>query len=254
MARRIVITSGKGGVGKTTLSVLIGRKLSRMGKKTLILDLDSSLNNLDVMLGVEDKVDFYVEDAVSGRCRAKQALINCGENLFIMQSARLEAGYANGQSIRALIEGLSERFDFIFFDCPAGVDAAFHRAVSCANEALVVINCYPTSVRDADKVINILRGYKLKSIFAVANRTRRDLVLKKKSLSESACEEILKIPVIASVPENDGILCLDKGELPMLAPASLAIGRLAKKIVKEDYTPIREEGGISKRFAGRSGK
>ena len=254
MARKIVITSGKGGVGKTTLSVLVGRRLAKMGKKTLILDLDSSLNNLDVLLGVEDKVEFYLEDAVSGRCRAKQAIIGCVDNLYIMQSARLESGYANGQSIRLLIEGLGERFDYIFFDCPAGVDASFHRAVSCADEAMVVINCYPSSVRDADKVINLIRGYRLKSVFAVANRTRRDLMMKRKSLSETSCEEILKIPVIASIPESDGILCLNKGDLPTLSPAAVAIAKLAKKIVKEDYTPIVENRETLKRFDRRSRK
>ena len=246
MARRIVITSGKGGVGKTTLAYLIGRRLSSMGQRTLIVDLDLSLNNLDVVAGAEDKVNYYLEDAVSGKCRAKQALVSCGDNLFIMQSSHSLDTLVNGYNVRLLADGLSGNFDYIFFDCPAGLDAGFHRAVSCADEALIVVNCYPASLRDADKVVNILKSYKLNALYAVANRVRRDLVSKDRCVSEEECEDILKVPVIASVPEDDGVLSLCGGDLPRLSPARAAIKNLAKRIVKEDFSYMAENYG--KRF------
>ena len=235
MARRIVITSGKGGVGKTTLAYLIGKRLAALGKRTLVIDLDLSLNNLDVISGVEDSVNYYLEDVISGKCRAKQALVFCSENLFIMQSSHSLDTLVNGHNVRLLAEGLNENFDFIFFDCPAGLDAGFHRAVSCADEALVVVNCYPTSLRDADKVVNILKSYKLGALYGVANRVRRDLVLKDKCVSEEDCEEILKIPLIASVPEDDGILSLTGGDLSRFSPARAALKKLAYKLVKKDF-------------------
>ena len=250
MARKIVITSGKGGVGKTTIAACLGKRLSKAGKKTLVLDLDSSLNNLDVVLGVEDKINYYVEDAVSGKCRAKQALVRCDDNLYIMQSARFDSGYAGGQSVRLLTEGLNDRFDFVFFDCPAGVDASFHRAVSCADEAIVVLNCYPSSIRDADKVVNLLKGYRLKSVTAVANRFRRDLLSKGKSISIEECEEILKIPIIGAISESDAVLCSEGGVLPIFSSSAAEIAKLAKRIVKEDYSSaVSSDIGKSRRKA-----
>ena len=234
MARKIVITSGKGGAGKTTIAVLLAKRLAKLGKRTLVIDLDSSLNNLDVLSGVEDRVEFYLEDAVSGKCRARQTLVPVEKNFSIIESMRSEKSYSPPQSVKLLADGFSDVFDFILFDCPAGIDASFHRAVACADEALVVINCYPTSLRDCDKVVNILKSYKLKSVVCVANRVRRDLISKGKSISEGECEEILKVPVIASVPESDDVLCFC-GDLPLLSPCAAAIKKLAKKITNKDY-------------------
>ena len=241
MARRIVITSGKGGVGKTTLSYLIGKRLAKLNKRTLVIDLDLSLNNLDVVAGVEDKVNYFLEDVISGKCRAKQALVECSENLFIMQSSHSLDTLVNGHNVKLLADGLGENFDVIFFDCPAGLDSGFHRAVSCADEALVVLTLYPTSLRDADKVVNILKSYKLSALYAVANRVRRDLVSRGKCVAEEDCEEILKIPVIASVPEDDGVLLLGGGDLSRFSPARAATVKLAKKLVKEDYAFLSGE-------------
>lgn len=236
MARKIVITSGKGGVGKTTLAALVGARLAKKGKKTLIVDLDSALNNLDVITGVEGKIDFYLEDAVAGRCRAKQALVPVSQNLYVLESARTNNFLSPPQSVKVLVDGFSETFDYVLFDCPAGVDASFHRAVACADEAIVVVNLYPTSMRDADKVIGALKSYALKSVVAVANRVRRDLIASGKSIAEEDCEDILKVPVIASVPECDELLFYDGTPLSALSPAAFAIAGLVRRIIDENYS------------------
>ena len=241
MARRIVVTSGKGGVGKTTLSYLVGKRLAALKKRTLIIDLDISLNNLDVVAGAEDKINYYLEDAISGKCRARQALVECGSDLYILQSSHSLETMVNGHNVRLLTDGLNEDFECILLDCPAGLDAGFHRAVSCADEALVVINTYPTSLRDADKVVNILKSYKLGALYAVANRVRRDLISKGRCVSEEECEEVLKIPVISAVPEDDGVLTISGGDLSPFSPARGAIKKLAYKLVKEDFSYISDD-------------
>lgn len=243
MARKIVITSGKGGAGKTTIAVLLAKRLARSGKRTLVIDLDSALNNLDVLCGAEDKVEYYLEDAVSGKCRARQTLVNVEKNFCIIESMRSDKSYSPPQSVKLLAEGFSESFDFILFDCPAGIDASFHRAVACADEALVVINCYPTSLRDCDKVINLLKSYRLKSVVCVTNRVRRDLVSKGKSISEAQCEEILKIPVIASVPECDELLYYAGEDLSAFSTCNQAVKKLAKKLIGEEYFSRGNQSG-----------
>lgn len=244
MARKIVITSGKGGAGKTTIAVTLAKALARSGKRTLVIDLDSALNNLDVLAGVEDKVELSLEDAVSGKCRAKQALVSVSKNFCIMESVRSESEFSPPHSVKLLAEGFSHTFDFILFDCPAGIDRSFHRAVACADEAIIVANLYPASLRDADKVINQLKSYRLKSVVCVANRVRKDLIRRGKSINERECELILKVPIIASVPESDDLLCYDGGDLPVLSAGAAEIKRLARRIISEDYVSVAENKAI----------
>ena len=136
MSRKIVVTSGKGGAGKTTVCVLLGKALAEMNKKVVVLYLDFALNNLDVVAGVEDKVVYDVADVVSGRCRVKQAIVEVERNLSVIQSDRSFSGDVTGQNVRLLAEGLDSRYDFILFDCPAGIEGGFARAVSAAVTAI----------------------------------------------------------------------------------------------------------------------
>lgn len=204
MLRKIVVTSGKGGVGKTTVVANLGLQLAKSGSRVALVDCDFGLNNLDVVTGIDGKIVFDLIDVLNGRCRPKQALIesDLSSNLFVMPCTHsLSKSEITGQSLKAMLESVENLFDYIIFDCPAGIDMGFHRAVSCADEALVVITPNISSVRDADKVISILKTYKLTSVKGVVNRMRGDLVLSGESYSAEDIENTLKLPIIGLIPE-----------------------------------------------------
>ena len=208
MAIKYVITSGKGGVGKTTLTTNIGLKLAELGKRVALVDGDLGLNNLDVLAGVENKSTFDLSDVVSGKCRTKQALVESplNKNLFVLPSAHtLTSPEISGQGIKNAIDSIDSLFDYVFIDCPAGIDIGFHRAVSCADKAVVIVTPTITSIRDADKVVSILKSYALSSIEVIVNRLRGDLVLSGKSLSPDDIENTLKTVLLGVVPEDDAL-------------------------------------------------
>ena len=216
MSRVIVITSGKGGVGKTSVTLGIGRGLSAMGCKTLLIDTDMGLNNLDVLMNVEDRIVFDISDVADARCRPKQALVEdpeC-ENLMVLPSVR---GYRksdiSGQTLRSVINSLPG-FEYVLIDCPAGIELGFHRAVSAASEALVVTTPHISAVKDAGKVIGILGTYKIEARLIV-NRVRGDMVLDGEMASPDDIRRALGIPLCGVIPENDEINGLSaNGERP----------------------------------------
>ena len=207
MARKIVITSGKGGVGKTTVGVNLGNELARMGARVVLIDVDFGLNNVDVVMGVESRVIYDLSDVVIGRCRLKQALVQSekNKNLYVLPSGSGDGTNISGQNIKLLIENLSQAFDYVFIDSPAGIDLGFHRAVACANEALVVTTPNLTSLRDANKVISILKSYRLSQVNLVINRARGDLMLNDKMMMPDDVKSILKTDLIGVLPEEDDV-------------------------------------------------
>lgn len=244
MARRIVITSGKGGTGKTTVTAYLGYHLARLGFRVVMLDLDFGLNNLDVTVGVESKVIYDIVDAIDGRCRVKQALIECAQkNLYIIPSCHTFTGGISAQSVKALIEGLSTSFDFVLIDCPAGIDSGFTRAVACANESIIVINQTLQSLRDCDKVLTILNSYSLEGVSLVINRARNDLVKRGLVINNQEIESILKLPVLATISESDQILlsknCCDNNDFTTFNQFK----KLALKI-KENVKNARDYSSI----------
>ncbi len=207
MARKIVITSGKGGVGKTTVAANLAAALSKKGERVVLCDADFGLNNADLVTGVENLVVYDIVDAIEGRCRAKQALVRHPEygNLYVLSSTHAAPErYVSPQSLRLILDGLSPTFDYIVIDCPAGIDDGFHRAVASADEAIVVTVPSLTSVRDADKVITLLKSYDLKKVSLIVNRVRGETLAAGKILSPAEIEELLKIPLVAVIPEDDG--------------------------------------------------
>ena len=207
MARKIVVTSGKGGVGKTTVAVNLGSALARMGARVVLIDVDFGLNNVDVVMGVESRVIYDLNDVIIGRCRLKQALIQSEKikNLFVLPSGNNDNSNVSGQSIKLVIENLSQGFDYVFIDSPAGIDLGFHRAVACASEALVVTTPNLASLRDANKVISILKSYKLNSVNLIVNRARGDLMLNDKMMMPEDVKKILKTDLLGVLPEEDDI-------------------------------------------------
>ena len=206
MARKIVITSGKGGVGKTTLAANLGIRLALAGERVIVCDTDFGLNNIDVVCGVEGLIQYDLVDAIEGRCRPKQALVRHPQyaNLFILASNKSEPDkYVSPQAVRLILDNLSPRFDYILIDCPAGIEGGFHRAVASAEEAIVVTTPHISSLRDADKVISVLKSYKLKSVELVINMVRGDMIIDGEILTPKEISDILKIPLIGIVPQDD---------------------------------------------------
>lgn len=207
MAKVIVITSGKGGVGKTTVTAGLGRALANKGKRVVLMDADLGLNNLDVVLEAENRIVYDILDVVENRCRPKQALVEDSvvHGLFILPGASYDDGdKVRGQNLRAIINSLSPSFDYIFIDCPAGIEVGFHRAVAAADESIIVTTPHVSALRDADKVVEIIKSYKIKSRLVI-NRARGDMILGQEQLSCEDISQLLNVPVIGVLPEDDAI-------------------------------------------------
>ena len=205
MARKIVITSGKGGVGKTTIAVSLAAQLAKRGERVAVCDVDFGLNSVDFTAGVEELCTYDIIDVIEGRCRAKQALIRHPKcpNLYILTSRHAAPErYVSPQSVKLVLENLSSQFDFIFIDSPAGLDDGFHRAVASADEAIVVTTPHLPAVRDADRVITLLKSYKLQKLQLAVNMVRGDLLVLGESLSPQDVAELLKIPLLGVLPED----------------------------------------------------
>lgn len=206
MSRVIVFTSGKGGVGKTTLCANLGVKLASMGSRVVMVDLDLGLNNLDVVMGIENKIVFDIVDVIENKCRIRQALVQDFRypNLYVLPSSHLfSSNSVNAHSIKLITDSLSQLFDYVLIDCPAGIDIGFHRAVYCATEAIVVTTPHISSIRDADKVIAVLKSYNLVSTKLVVNRIRGDLVLNGEMVEAKRISQLLKTPLAGIIPDTD---------------------------------------------------
>lgn len=208
MSELIVITSGKGGVGKTTVACFLGAKLAEKGKRVVVCDLDFGLNNLDIVMGMENKVLYDLSDALEGRCRASQILIRSPyvKNLYLISSIHTSNKNCNGKNIRNLFEGLKNSFDYVIFDCPAGIEAGFHRAVITSDSGFVVVTPSLSSIRDADKVLGLLRSYNLKRIGIIVNMARGDLMIDGHMMGIKEIEDLLKTNVIGVIPQDDKLL------------------------------------------------
>ena len=208
MARKIDLTSGKGGVGKTTVAANLGMCLAAAGERVVLADTDFGLNNIDVVCGVEDLIHYDMADVIEGRCRAKQALVRHprSPNLYILASYRRDPDqYISPQAVRLVLDGLSRSFDYILIDCPAGIEAGFHRAVASAEEAIVVTTPHVSSLRDADKAISVLKSYRLKSVDLVVNMVRGDMIVDGEILSPREIADALKTPLLGAIPQDDGV-------------------------------------------------
>ena len=238
MARKIVITSGKGGVGKTTICANLGIKLAESGQKVVMLDLDLGLNNLDVVMGIENKVCYDIADVVERKCRIKQALvqdIHC-PSLYILPSNKLfTTTKINSYKIRAIVEALACIFDYIIIDCPAGIDSGFHRAIYSASEAIVVCTPHISSIRDADKVLTILGSYNLDRVGFIVNRIRGDLIYDGKMIDIPQICNLLKTSCVGVLPDDDSI-STNKSMLKFHSTGGDAFGVLAKNIMLSENT------------------
>ncbi len=209
MARVIVLTSGKGGVGKTTVTANLGLHLASKNYRVCLIDMDIGLNNLDVVMNMEERVCYTMLDVIEHKCRLKEALIqdDCYPLLFLLSSGGLNQNLTiHISQIKSIINELHGIFDFVLIDCPAGIDAGFKRAVMCADEALVVTTPHLSSLRDADKVITILSSYGIASKRFVINRARGDLIQDKIMFDVYDIGKSLGIDFGGLIPEDDSVI------------------------------------------------
>ena len=186
MSEVIVVTSGKGGVGKTTTSANVGTGLAAMGKRVVLIDTDIGLRNLDVVMGLENRIVYNLVDVVENKCRIKQALIKDKRHpsLYLMPSAQTKDKTAvNPQQMVKMINQLREQFDYIILDCPAGIEQGFKNAIAGADRALVVTTPEVSAIRDADRIIGLLEANEFKQIDLIINRLRNDMVKRGEMMS-----------------------------------------------------------------------
>lgn len=222
LGRAIVVTSGKGGVGKTTTTANVGAALAARGKNVVLVDADVGLRNLDIVLGLERRVRYHLLDVLEAKVELDEALVRDkrNERLHLLAAAQSrEKEDVDTEAMRALVERLRERFDFVLIDCPAGIESGFKNAVVGAEHAIVVCTPEVAAVRDADRVIGLLPAAWRPEL--VINRLRPSLVKKGKMLSVADVDAILRLPILGVIAdEPEVIVSTNKGEPLALDPAS----------------------------------
>ena len=209
MGEVIVITSGKGGVGKTTTTANIGAGLSKFDKKVVVIDTDLGLRNLDVVMGLENLIVYNLVDVIEGTCRLKQALIRDKryENLDLLPSAQTKdkTAISPGQ-MKKLTSQLKDEFDYILLDCPAGIEQGFQNAIAGADRAIVVTTPEVSAIRDADRIIGLLESNQLQKIDLIIHRIRMDMVKRGDMMSVDDVTEILSVPLIGALPDDEQVV------------------------------------------------
>ena len=233
MSEVIVITSGKGGVGKTTTAANLGTALSLENKKTVIVDADIGLRNLDVVMGLENRIVYDIVDVVEGTCRLKQALIKDKrfENLYLIPAAQTrDKNAVSPEQMKELCDQLRENFDYVLIDCPAGIERGFKNAIAGADRAIVITNPEVSAVRDADRIIGLLEANEITDVKLAINRVRHDMVERGDMMGKEDIVEILRIELLGIIPDDEAvIISTNKGEAAIMDPKSKA-GQAYKNI------------------------
>ncbi len=241
MGRGIVVTSGKGGVGKTTTTANVSMALAKLGKKVVVVDGDTGLRSLDLILGLENRIVYNLIDVVEGTCELKKALIRDKrvDGLYLLPTAQTrEKEAVTEEQMTKLSEDLRKDFDFVIFDCPAGIEAGFRNAAVGATEALVVTTPDVSPVRDADRIIGMLESQGKEKIHLIINRLRPKMMRSGDMLGVEDVLDILSIPLIGVVPEDDSVVkSSNKGEpltLSPTSPAATAFMHIASRLLGEE--------------------
>ncbi|MDD5899449.1 MAG: septum site-determining protein MinD [Lachnospiraceae bacterium] len=225
MGEVIVVTSGKGGVGKTTTTANVGTGLAKLDKKVVLIDTDIGLRNLDVVMGLENRIVYNLVDVIEGTCKINQAFIKVKgyNNFYLLPSAQTRDKTAvTPEQMKKLTDQLKEEFDYVIIDCPAGIEQGFHNAIAGADRALVVTTPEVSAVRDADRIIGLLEANEVKQIHLIVNRLRMDMVKRGDMMSSDDVVEILAIPLIGVVPDDENIVISTNQGAPLVGNNTLA--------------------------------
>lgn len=235
MGEVIVVTSGKGGVGKTTSTANIGTGLASMGYKVALVDTDIGLRNLDVVLGLENRIVFDIVDVVNGNCRLRQALIKDKrfEGLHLLPAAQTRDKTAvNPEQMRNLCAELKNEFDYVIIDCPAGIEQGFRNAIAGAEKGVVVTTPEVSAVRDADRIIGLLEAADLREPKLIINRIRPQMVKQGDMMSIEDIIDILAVDLLGIIPEDEMIVVTtNRGEAVVLDQQSRS-GQAYRNIIR----------------------
>ena len=240
MSEVIVITSGKGGVGKTTTTANIGAGLAKLGKKVVLVDTDIGLRNLDVVMGLENRIVYNLVDVVEGNCRMRQALIKDKRypNLSLMPSAQTRDKTAvTPEQMKKLIEELKEEFEYIILDCPAGIERGFQNAIAGATSAIIVTTPEVSAIRDADRIIGLLEASEIRDVSLIVNKIRVNMVKRGDMMSVEDVIDILAIDLIGIVPDDENIVVASNDGEPLVGSytkAGTAYMNICGRILGED--------------------
>lgn len=235
MSEVIVITSGKGGVGKTTTTANIGTGLAFAGQRVVLVDTDIGLRNLDVIMGLENRIVYDLVDVVEGFCRLKQALIKDKrfDGLFLLPAAQTrDKTSVNPQQMMKLCQELKEEFDYILIDCPAGIEQGFRNAIAGADKAIVITTPEVSAVRDADRIIGLLEANEIRNPKLIINRLRFDMVRRGDMMSIDDIIDILAVSLIGVVPDDEKIVVSSNRGEPVISDEKSAAGLAYRNIVK----------------------
>ncbi len=249
MGKSYVITSGKGGVGKTTTTANLGAGLAMRGQSVVLVDADIGLRNLDVVLGLENRIVYDLVDVVHGHCRLRQALIKDKrfDNLYLLPAAQTKDKTAvNPEQMRALVQELKNEFDMVLVDCPAGIEQGFRNAIAGADEAIIVTTPEVSAVRDADRIVGLLEAEGLSSPRLILNRIRPGMVKRGDMMDIDDVLEILAIRLLGVIPEDEAIVVsTNRGEPAVMSPGSRAgeaYRNITRRLLGEDVPFMALDG------------
>ena len=246
MGKVIVITSGKGGVGKTTSTANLGTALAMIGKTVVIVDADVGLRNLDVVMGLESRVVYTSMDVIEKRCKLFQALVKdrrVDDLMLLAASQRNRKDDIRPEQMQDICEKLKDEFDFVLIDSPAGIEQGFHNAAAGADEAIIVTTPDISAIRDADRIIGLLQNQGIEPINLVLNRLSPTLVRKNNMISKNDVLDILNIDLLGVIPEDTGVIASTNRGVPLVhnhrSPGAEAYMRIARRMTGQRI-PIPE--------------
>jgi septum site-determining protein MinD len=252
----ITITSGKGGVGKTTVTANLGMALAQRGQRVAVVDSDIGLRNLDVVMGLENRIVYDLVDVVEGVCRLRQALIRDRRvnELYLLPAAQTRDKTAVSPSDMVQVcEQLRREFDYALIDSPAGIEQGFQNAIAGADQVIIVTTPEVSAVRDADRIIGLIEAREKGPGSLIINRLKPEMVKRGDMLSTDDVVEILAIELLGIIPEDEAIVISTNRGTPIVldgrGPSALALDNIARRLMGEDipvYRPAREDGFFSR--------
>ncbi|NLO08522.1 MAG: septum site-determining protein MinD [Clostridiales bacterium] len=259
MGEVIVVTSGKGGVGKTTTTANVGTGLAMLEKKVVLIDTDIGLRNLDVVMGLENRIVYNLVDVIEGNCRIRNALIKDKRypNLYLLPSAQTrDKNSVTPEQMKKLADELRDEFDYILMDCPAGIEQGFKNAIAGADKALVVTTPEVSAVRDADRIIGLLEANEMEETYLVVNRLRMDMVKRGDMMSSDDVMEILAVDLIGVVPDDENIVISTNQGEPLVgsdSQAGRAYMNIARRLTGEEvpFLDLNERSSFFGKLFGK---
>lgn len=253
----VTITSGKGGVGKTTAAANIGVALARVNQRVVMIDADIGLRNLDIIMGLENRIVYDLVDVVEGRCKLRQAMIKHKQfpELYLIPAAQTRDKTAvSPADMVQITDQLRAECDYIIIDCPAGIERGFRNAIAPADEVLIVTNPEVSAVRDADRIIGLLEAENKNPAKLIINRVKADMVRKGDMLSPEDVTDILAIKIIGIVPEDEAVVTSSNAGMPLAMTENSRAGQayrdIARRLMGEQvpFAQVEEPTGFFKRL------